>query len=84
MGVVLSGVVAFTAIVLLLVAVILSAKALLIPSGNVTININGDASKAVSVPTGGKLLQTLFKTSQVFIDGEIHIGLTQAQIIVQI
>ncbi len=59
MGVVLSGVIAFTAIVLLLVAVILSAKALLIPSGNVTININGDASKAVSVPSGGKLLHTL-------------------------
>ena len=59
MEVVLAGVVAFTAIVLILVALILAAKAALIPSGNVTININGDASKAVSVPTGGKLLHTL-------------------------
>ncbi len=59
MSVVLSGVVAFTAIVLLLVAIILSAKAALVPSGNVKININGDASKAVSVPSGGKLLHTL-------------------------
>ena len=59
MGVVLAGVIAFTAIVLLLVAIILSAKALLVPSGAVTISINGDASKAVSVPSGGKLLQTL-------------------------
>lgn len=57
LGVIIAGVVAFTLIVLALVAIILAAKATLIPSGNVTIEINGD--KKLSVPTGGKLLGTL-------------------------
>ena len=56
---VLAGVVAFSLVVLLLVAVILAAKATLIPAGNVKIEINGDPSKALSVATGGKLLGTL-------------------------
>lgn len=51
------GVVMFTAIVLALVAVILSARAKLVSSGDVVININGE--KKVTVPAGGKLLQTL-------------------------
>ncbi len=57
--VVLAGVIAFSVIILLLVAVILGAKALLIPAGDVTIEINGDKSKTLTVPTGGKLLGTL-------------------------
>ncbi|MDO5580628.1 MAG: NADH:ubiquinone reductase (Na(+)-transporting) subunit F [Planctomycetia bacterium] len=59
MQIVLSGVVAFSGIILLLVAIILAAKAILVPAGNVNIEINGDASKTLSVPTGGKLLGTL-------------------------
>ena len=59
MGVVLAGVIAFSVIVLLLVAVILAAKATLVPAGNVNIEINGDAAKSLSVATGGKLLGTL-------------------------
>ncbi len=51
------GVFLFTAIVLLLVAVILSARSKLVNSGEVTISINGE--KEVVVPAGGKLLQTL-------------------------
>ena len=47
----------FTVIVLALVAVILSARAKLVSSGDVTISINGE--KDVVVPAGGKLLQTL-------------------------
>lgn len=58
-GVVISGVVAFTLIVLALVAVILVAKAILIPSGKVKIEINGDESKTLYVNAGGKLLNTL-------------------------
>lgn len=58
-GVVIAGVIAFTVVILALVAIILAAKATLIPSGNVNIEINGDASKTLSVPTGGKLLGTL-------------------------
>jgi Na+-transporting NADH:ubiquinone oxidoreductase subunit F len=51
------GVVMFTVIVLMLVAVILSARAKLVSSGNVAIEINGE--KTLTVPSGGKLLQTL-------------------------
>lgn len=51
------GVFLFTAIVLLLVAVILSARSKLVNSGDVTISINGE--KDMVVPAGGKLLQTL-------------------------
>lgn len=51
------GVGMFTAIVLVLVAVILSARAKLVSSGNVSIDINGE--KTVEVAAGGKLLQTL-------------------------
>ncbi|MDO5565590.1 MAG: 2Fe-2S iron-sulfur cluster-binding protein, partial [Planctomycetia bacterium] len=57
--VIIAGIIAFPVIVLVLVAIILAAKATLIPAGNVEIEINGDASKTLSVPTGGKLLGTL-------------------------
>ena len=55
--VVILGVTMFTAIVLSLVAVILFARARLVSSGNVTIEINGE--KTISVPAGDKLLGTL-------------------------
>src|SRR5690606_917450 len=51
------GVVMFTVIVLALVAVILIARSKLVSSGDVTISINGE--KEMTVPAGGKLLQTL-------------------------
>ncbi len=51
------GVVMFTVIVLLLVALILFARARMVNSGSVTIEINGE--KTLSVPAGDKLLQTL-------------------------
>jgi len=47
----------FTAIVLALVVVILSARAKLVNSGDVNISINGE--KTLTVPAGDKLLQTL-------------------------
>ena len=53
------GVVMFTVTVLFLVGLILFARARLVSSGNVTISINDDPSKAVEVPAGGKLLGTL-------------------------
>ncbi|WP_432695376.1 NADH:ubiquinone reductase (Na(+)-transporting) subunit F [Marinobacterium sp. YM272] len=53
------GVVMFTVVVLALVAVILAARAKLVSSGNVTIEINDDPEKSITVPAGGKLLQTL-------------------------
>ncbi len=51
------GVAMFTAIVLALVAIILVARGSLVSSGNVTIEVNGE--KTLTVPAGGKLLQTL-------------------------
>ena len=51
------GVAMFTAVVLVLVAVILSARARLVNSGNVEIVINHE--KTIKVPAGNKLLQTL-------------------------
>ncbi len=51
------GVVMFTAIVLALVVVILSARSKLVNSGDVNIVVNGE--KTLTVPAGGKLLQTL-------------------------
>ena len=53
------GVVMFTSLVLLLVMVILFARSRLVSTGDVTILINDDESKAIQVPAGGKLLQTL-------------------------
>ncbi len=57
--VIILGVVMFTAVVLALVAVILAARAKMVSSGNVTIEINDDPEKSITVPAGGKLLQTL-------------------------
>jgi len=53
------GVVMFTVIVLTLVAVILSARAKLVSSGDVSITVNGNKNEAIKTPAGGKLLQTL-------------------------
>ncbi|MDO4551295.1 MAG: NADH:ubiquinone reductase (Na(+)-transporting) subunit F [Planctomycetia bacterium] len=53
------GVAFFTFIVMVLVAAILAARGILVPSGDVKIEINDDPSKTLTVPAGGKLLQTL-------------------------
>lgn len=59
LNVVTLGVVMFTIIVIGLVAVILMARSKLVSTGNVTITINHDPSKSITVPAGGKLLNTL-------------------------
>ena len=51
------GIGMFTAIVLALAAFIIAARSKLVSSGDVTIDINGE--KKITVPAGGKLLQTL-------------------------
>jgi len=58
-GLIMLGVVMFTLIVLALVAVILLAKSFLVATGTVTIRINDDPEKTLSVPVGEKLLNTL-------------------------
>ncbi len=57
MTVIIASVVVFLALILLLVGVLLGAKAKLIPSGPVKINVNGE--KDLEVGSGGTLLSTL-------------------------
>ena len=54
-----AGVGMFIFVVLLLVTVIIIARSWLVASGDVRILINEDEEKALSVPAGGKLLNTL-------------------------
>lgn len=70
------GVVMFTLVVLALVAIILSAKSQLVPSGNVEITINDQ--KTVSVPVGGKLLGVL-ADQEIFVSSACGGGGTCAQ-----
>jgi len=51
------GVTMFTVMVLILVVIILYARSALVSTGDVHIEINGE--KTITVPAGGKLLQTL-------------------------
>ena len=53
------GVGMFTATVLFLVAIILVARSRLVSTGAVTIEINDDPDKSITVEAGGKLLATL-------------------------
>ena len=53
------GVISFSGIVLILVMIIMAARSKLVSTGDVTIEINGDASNPLVVPAGSKLLQTL-------------------------
>ena len=57
MTVIIASVIVFLALILLLVSVLLGAKAKLIPSGPVKINVNGE--KDIEVGSGGTLLSTL-------------------------
>ncbi|MDY7217984.1 NADH:ubiquinone reductase (Na(+)-transporting) subunit F [Denitrificimonas sp. JX-1] len=66
----------FTAIVLALVLIILFARARLVASGDVNININGE--RTITVPAGDKLLQTL-ASNNIFIPSACGGGGTCAQ-----
>ncbi len=59
MNEIILGVTLFTAVILALVLVILVARKQLVSTGDVTIDINGDADKAIKVQAGGKLLGAL-------------------------
>ena len=56
---IIGGVALFTVVVMLLVSLILVARARLVSSGDVQIEINGDPDRTLTVPAGGKLLNTL-------------------------
>ncbi|HCQ02818.1 MAG TPA: NADH:ubiquinone reductase (Na(+)-transporting) subunit F, partial [Candidatus Latescibacteria bacterium] len=53
------GVTMCSVVIVSLVAIILVAKSQLVQSGDVTITINNDPDKAITVPGGGKLLNVL-------------------------
>jgi len=53
------GMFMFTFVILVLVGMLMAAKAKLVSSGDVTILINDDESKAIHVPAGSTLLNTL-------------------------
>ena len=57
MNLILASIGVFLVIILVLVAILLVAKAYLSPSGNVNVTING--KDTLSVPQGGSLLSTL-------------------------
>ena len=56
---IIGGVAMFTFVVMMLVVIILLARSRLVSTGNVKIEINGDPDKTLTVPAGGKLLNTL-------------------------
>ena len=53
----IASIVIFFAVIILLVSILLGAKAVLTPSGPVKITINGE--KVIEVESGGTLLSTL-------------------------
>jgi hypothetical protein len=59
MNEIVTGIAMFTAVILLLVAILLAAKRKLVAHGDVTIIINDDPAKALKAPAGGTLLGTL-------------------------
>ena len=77
------GVLIFTVIVMMLVAIILVARSWLIPPGEVTLNINNDPDKSLSVNPGDKLLGVL-GNHEIFIPSACGGGGTCAQCRVKI
>lgn len=72
------GVSMFTGVVMSLVFVILFARKLLVSTGDVTIEINGDPEKSITTAAGGKLLNTL-ADSGIFLSSACGGGGTCAQ-----
>ena len=58
-SVIITSIVAFSAVILLLVLILLYAQSKLVQSGDVRIIINGDSENAIVTPAGGTLLNTL-------------------------
>lgn len=79
----LLGVLVFTAVIMLLVTLILVVRSRLLPSGEVTLEINGDPDKRLVVPPGGKLLSVL-ADRQIFIPSACGGGGTCGQCKVKI
>ena len=78
---VILGVVMFTAVVMALVGIILVAKSWIVPSGNITLVVNG--RKELTVPVGGKLLGCL-ADSEIFVSSACGGGGTCALCLVKV
>lgn len=76
MEILIVGVLVFTLVVLLLVGLILIARFILVPQGNVTILVNDQ--KEISVPQGGKLMSAL-ASEGIFVSSACGGGGTCAQ-----
>lgn len=72
------GVTMFTGVIMMLVFVILYARKLLVSTGEVHIEINGDPEKTITCAAGGKLLNTL-ADSGIFLSSACGGGGTCAQ-----
>ena len=70
------GILVFTLVVLSMVGIILFARSHLVPSGNVTINVNGE--RDLQSPVGPKLLGAL-ATGELFISSACGGGGTCGQ-----
>ncbi|MDA7951748.1 MAG: NADH:ubiquinone reductase (Na(+)-transporting) subunit F [Pirellulaceae bacterium] len=79
--VILLGIGMFTVVVLALVTVILLAKSVLVPSGDITISVNGQ--KEITTEAGGKLLGALADNG-IFVSSACGGGGTCAQCIVKV
>ena len=77
------GVLIFTGIVMVLVALILITRSWLIPAGEIILNINKDAEKSLSVDPGDKLLGVL-GNHNIFIPSACGGGGTCGQCLVKI
>ena len=73
------GILSFTVIVNIMVAIILLARSQLVSTGDVTIEINDDPTQKITVPAGGKLLQTLAENN-LFLSSACGGGGTCAQL----
>ncbi|MDZ4185554.1 MAG: NADH:ubiquinone reductase (Na(+)-transporting) subunit F [Desulfuromonadales bacterium] len=83
MTAILLGIFMFTGIIMALVALILLARARLLPGGEVVITINRDPEKSITVAPGGKLL-TILADHQIFIPSACGGGGTCGQCKVKI
>ncbi len=78
---VILGVVMFTTVVMALVGIILVAKSWIVPSGDITLVVNG--RKELTVPVGGKLLGCL-ADSEIFVSSACGGGGTCALCLVKV
>jgi Na+-transporting NADH:ubiquinone oxidoreductase subunit F len=83
MTAILLGILMFTGMIMVLVVLILLARARLLPAGEIVLTINRDPEKSITVSPGGKLL-TILADHQIFIPSACGGGGTCGQCKVKI